>query len=65
MGRDINRMRMGISVDRKLGEALNKFSEDSRISKSKLFDEALEYLLQAHDIEVEDYEFKFSLNHTK
>lgn len=65
MARDINRMRMGISIDRKLGEALNEFSEKSRISKSKLLDEALEYLLQVHDIKIEEYEFKFTLNHAE
>lgn len=65
MARDVNRIRMGISVDRKLGERLNQLSEDTRISKAKLFDEALEYLFQMHNIKVEEYEYKFLINHVK
>lgn len=61
MGRDITRKRVGMSVDRVLYEEVEKLSELTRVPKSRLIDEALEYLLQKYNIEIDDYEYRFKL----
>lgn len=45
-----NRVRIGSSIDKELFEGLKNLSEQSRIPISKLLDEAIEDLLEKHQI---------------
>ncbi|MGH4139245.1 ribbon-helix-helix domain-containing protein [Clostridium sp.] len=47
----VNRVRFGSSMDKKLDKKLRKLSEKSRITISKLLDEAIEDLLIKHSAE--------------
>lgn len=52
-----SRVKQGLTIDKDLFNTLNKLSEESRIPKSKLVDEALELLFKQHNIEViKEYE---------
>lgn len=42
------RIRFSTSLDKNLAQKLEELSEDTRISKSKLLDEALELLFEKH-----------------
>lgn len=42
------RIRFSTSLDKNLAQKLEDLSEDTRISKSKLLDEALELLFEKH-----------------
>lgn len=44
-----------MTVDTKLFDTLNELSNQTRIPKSKLVDEALELLFQKHQIEIVDH----------
>ncbi|MBZ9608611.1 ribbon-helix-helix domain-containing protein [Clostridium estertheticum] len=54
MGTLVNRSRIGGSVKNNLKTKFDKLAEDTRISKSKLLDEALELLLKNHGVDVEE-----------
>ena len=43
------RVQICSSIDKKLIKELSKLSQNTRISKSKLLDEAIELLLQKHN----------------
>jgi len=47
----VNRVRFGSSMDKKLDKKLRKLSEESRITISKLLDEAIKDLLMKHSAE--------------
>ena len=47
----VNRVRFGSSMDKKLDKKLRKLAEKSRITISKLLDEAIEDLLIKHSAE--------------
>jgi metal-responsive CopG/Arc/MetJ family transcriptional regulator len=44
-----NRTKITTTLDNKLIVKLDKLSKDTRIAKSKLFDEAVELLLKKHN----------------
>lgn len=50
----VNRQQIATSIDIRLVNTMNKLSEQTRIPKSKLFDEALELLFAKHGIEIEE-----------
>lgn len=55
--RRVNRVQTATSIDIKLLRTLDKLTQETRIPKSKLYDEALELLFAKHGIEiVEDEE---------
>jgi len=47
----VHRVRFGSSLDKKLDKKLRKLSEETRITISKLLDEAIEDLLKKHSTE--------------
>ena len=44
----VNRIKVTTSIDKELNKKIDELSKETRIPKSKLFDEAIELLLKKH-----------------
>lgn len=52
--KQVRRKQTATSIDINLLATLDKLAEQTRIPKSKLYDEALELLFKHHNIEIEE-----------
>lgn len=52
--RRVNRVQTATSIDIRLLKTLDRLTQETRIPKSKLYDEALELLFEKHGVEIEE-----------